>query len=57
MIYKNNKEIIAMNYGNKPLIAVYKGNQLVWQAIRSCFGSGQWNNTKPWVNDEVWKNN
>jgi len=29
---------------------------LVWQAVRSCFGTGLWNNDKPWDNDELWNN-
>lgn len=28
----------------------------VWQAIRSCFGRGFWNNQKPWRNEDGWKN-
>lgn len=57
MINKNNKEIVAINYGDLPIVAVYKGDRLVWQAVRSCFGSGKWVNTKPWINTEAWKNN
>jgi len=30
--------------------------RLIWEGIRSCFGSGWWINDKPWVNDEGWKN-
>lgn len=56
MIYKNNKEIIQILKGNKIISAVYKGKQLVWQAVRSCFGSGKWMNDKSWVNNEGWKN-
>lgn len=36
---------------------VRKGARLIWQAIRSCFGSGYWINGKPWLNEEPWKNN
>lgn len=56
MIYKDNKEIITINYGERPIVAVYKGDRLVWQAVRSCFGSGQWVNNRPWINNEAWKN-
>jgi len=35
---------------------VYRGAQLVWTAIRSCFGAGFWVNDKPWLNSEGWKN-
>lgn len=56
MINKNKKEIIALYKQGKSIQAVYKGVYLVWQAIRSCFGSGIWVNEKPWFNDEGWKN-
>lgn len=36
---------------------IYQGSRLVWQAIRSCFGSGFWTNIKPWSNTEGWRNN
>lgn len=56
MIYKGSKEIVQIFKGSKPISAIYKGSKLVWQAIRSCFGSGAWRNDKPWINDEGWKN-
>lgn len=55
MIYKGFNEIIGVNYGKKAIAAIYKGAKLVWQSIRSCFGSGGWRNDKPWINDEGWK--
>lgn len=57
MIQINKKEIIALYKQGKSLQTVYKGTHLIWQSIRSCFGSGIWVNDKPWVNDEAWKNN
>lgn len=56
MIYKNGKEITQVIAKGKVISAIYKGTKLVWQAIRSCFGSGGWINDKPWLNDEGWKN-
>ncbi len=56
MIYKDGKQIAAIFAGGRVISAVYKGAGLVWQAIRSCFGSGFWVNEKPWINDEGWKN-
>lgn len=35
---------------------IYRGAQLVWEAINSCFGSGAWFNDKPWSNTDGWKN-
>lgn len=56
MLLKNKKETVLVSVGNKSIQAIYKGALLVWQAIRSCFGSGFWINEKPWLNDEPWKN-
>lgn len=30
--------------------------KLIWEAIRSCFGSGWWINNRPWINNNAWKN-
>lgn len=57
MIYKNGNEIKQVFHNSKPISAIYKGVKLVWQSIRSCFGSGAWHNEKPWINDEGWRNN
>lgn len=56
MIYKGKNAIGAIYYGRKIISAVYKGALLVWQSIRSCFGSGSWLNDKPFINEESWKN-
>lgn len=29
---------------------------LIWEAIRSCFGSGWWITKRPWINNNGWKN-
>lgn len=57
MIQISKKEIISLYKQGKPIQAMYKGIHLIWQGIRSCFGSGMWINEKPWLNDEGWKNN
>lgn len=56
MFYRGNETKNVRAYG-KMLQAVYYGANLVWQAIRSCFGSGKWIDNKPWINEEKWKNN
>ena len=40
----------------KIITAVYQGTKLVWQAVRSCFGSGRWIDLKLWIDNEGWKN-
>lgn len=56
-IFVKNKEITSINAKNKVITSVYKGVQLVWEAIRSCFGKGHWINNYPWSNEDAWKSN
>lgn len=55
-IYIGGKEITAVTAYGKTITAIYAGSRIVWQAIRSCFGSGWWKNDKPWLNNEGWLN-
>lgn len=58
-IYIDNKDIVAVTVAKKTIIAIYTatltGAKLVWEAIRSCFGSGVWIPKKPWLGKEGWK--
>lgn len=55
-LYSKERGITAIIKDNKYVAAVYKGTQLIWQYIRSCFGRGYWINEKPWSNDNGWAN-
>lgn len=55
MRFKDGKEITIRYYGTKLLIAARKGVNLIWSAVRSCFGSGGWKDDKAWKDDEGWK--
>lgn len=73
MIYRNGKLITEVHQNLKKFIdqvqqlvqkdigAIYKGSQLVWvtvyNAIKSCYGSGTWIQDKPWLDNDFWKNN
>lgn len=54
MIYKKGLELSARYYGSKAISAVYHGAKLVWEALRSCFGSGYWQQNLPWTDKQGW---
>ena len=59
MIHYRGKDIIAIRYVENGIetvfAALHVGIETVWQAVRSCFGSGKWINSKPWIDNENWK--
>lgn len=57
MIRAFGHDIAIIQAKGKIIAAVYRGARLVWQAVRSCFGSGHWIDSKPWIDSEAWKNN
>ena len=62
-VHQNLKEFVAQiqQIVQKDIGAIYKGSQLVWvtiyNAIKSCYGSGTWIQDKPWLDNDFWKNN
>jgi len=54
-IHVGNKEVVLLYIGKRAITAVYEGTHLVWQAIRSCYGAGFWQQSKPWLNNDGWK--
>lgn len=55
MKYYNGHKVGLIYYTGKALSYVYYQAKLVWQSVRSCFGSGTWINQRPWENKENWK--
>lgn len=31
--------------------------KLIYQGVRSCYGKGYWRPSKPWLDNEKWKDN
>lgn len=70
MIIKNKKLILQVQKTitditgtsvQKNIGAIYQGTKLVWRtiynAVKSCFGSGTWLGEKLWLGDDLWKTN
>lgn len=57
----DNRNITRVTAATKVIKAIFVGTAtgalLVWEAIRSCFGSGMWIGAKPWLGAEGWKEN
>ena len=56
MLYRNEVEYESIYHRKTAIVTVYHNGAIVWQGIRSCFGGGLWQNDKPWLNDDAWKN-
>ena len=64
LVLQVQKSIIDSKTGKsiqKNIGAIYQGTKLVWRtvynAIKSCFGSGTWLGDKPWLGDDSWRHN
>lgn len=55
MLFKKGRKIIGIFVAGRTIKAVHYGAHLVWEAIRSCFGSGKWVDKYPWLDKELWK--
>lgn len=55
MIFKGDKEVVAIYKGEKAIVEIRKGLSLVWELLMSCFGKGYWINERPWMNNAAWK--
>ncbi len=45
----------------KSLVKIYAGVgtalKLIWEKIRSCYGTGVWREERPWLDNDTWKDN
>ncbi len=46
----------VIHIGRRRVAMLTVGAVLVWQSVRSCFGSGRWTGRKPWLGKERWRN-
>lgn len=56
-IYYNKRSTSSLTAYGKVIQQLHYGAILIWEAVRSCFGSGMWVSAKPWIGTEAWKNN
>ena len=52
MLHKDNTGVY---WNTRMITAIYRGAELVWQAINSCFGAGFWREDKPWSGTDGWR--
>lgn len=64
LVLQVQKSIVDSETGKsiqKNIGAIYQGSKLLWRtvynAIKSCFGSGTWIGDKPWLGDYSWRHN
>lgn len=55
MIGINGKKIERAFVNGKPVAMLLTATKKIWEAIRSCFGSGVWRESKAWRENEKWK--
>ena len=56
MLLFNFKNIETLSLGKQVIQEIRKGNTIICEAIKGCFGSGFWKNNKGWINKEGWRN-
>lgn len=62
MIKKSDIKIIGIHNDKYRLNKIYRSGYLVYgdegsETSSSCFGSGHWINSLPWINSDAWRNN
>lgn len=55
MISINGVRVSTITRNGKKVTSMYRNGKLIFQSVRSCFGSGIWVGNKPWIGAEVWK--
>lgn len=51
------RELAQVWIRGRAVAAIWHRGRLVWEGVRSCFGSGVWRHDKPWAASDGWRNN
>ncbi len=57
MIWVNGKKMWNIIIDGAAVTKMWYNGLFIWQLIRSCFGSGVWKSDRPWLGDDLWRNN
>ncbi len=49
------REVAQVWIGGRAVSAVWHMGRLIWEGVKSCFGSGIWRYDKPWTGSDGWK--
>jgi hypothetical protein len=55
MIRSGSHDITSVSYLGTAFSKVVQGGRVLWESIRSCFGSGAWFGQRPWIGSDGWK--
>lgn len=56
MLAIKGKKIARLAIRGELVARLAYGGRLIFESVRSCFGSGRWVQKKPWLGKEAWKN-
>lgn len=56
MLHYQNHTIASVHFRANTIERAHKGSTLVYEGVRSCYGSGGWLNEKGWLADDGWRN-
>ncbi len=57
MLWRDGNEIGQLMTDGGQVEQMWLNGQLIYQGVRSCYGSGAWIDTKPWLDNDGWKDN
>lgn len=55
MVIGNEHEIVTVKFGPLTFKRIMKGAKTLWSIIKSCFGSGFWQDNSDWIDSDFWK--